>query len=85
MGGIAVMRENPKRCASSGGGLWTQVLRVKIGKPLGFASVGVGNWRAEWNLALKYVYGLFAEIGGCVLSAAKDRDGAVFHELECKK
>ena len=77
MGGIAVMREDPKRGASRGGGLWAQVLRVKISQSLGFVGVGVGNWRAEWNPTVKYVYGLLAEIGSRVLSAAKDRDGAV--------
>lgn len=85
MGGIAVMRENPKRCASRGGGLWTQVLRVKIGQSLDFADIGVGNRRGERNLTLKYVYGFFAEIGGRVFSAAKDGDGAILHELKSEK
>src|SRR4051794_30376883 len=85
MGGIAVVCENPERGASRCCGLWTQVLRVKVGQSLGFAGIGVGNRRGERNLSLKYVYGLFAEIGSGVLAAAKDSDGAIFHELKCKK
>ena len=84
MGGIAVMRENPKRSTSRGGGLRTQVLRVKIGQSLDFADIGVSSRRRERNLTLKYVYGLSQRLAAVSFRPQKMATAPFFTSLRAR-